>query len=318
MFGTGESAINFVKTNEVDIITMDINLPGIDGFDTSRKILAIRKIPIVIVSSIRDKNNEAVLLKAMRENGALAFLDSPPVLGSPGFEASARKIIATVKVLADVPAPPKKDITHQTSAVRTKFDLGNTEIIVIGVSTGGPAVIEEILAPLPVNFPLPIIIVQHILKGFENLLANTLQKSCKIKVKIAEDKEILRPGVAYLAPADKKTAVTKFKTVSLVPVQDDSLILDTVSHLFASAVSNFKDKAVGILLTGMGKDGARELKLLKNAGAYTIAQDRESSAIYGMPGEAARIDAAVDIMPPKMIINKLMQIGEAVKFPSSS
>ncbi|MEI6055661.1 MAG: chemotaxis protein CheB [Lentisphaerota bacterium] len=317
MVATGESAISYIKSNEVDIITMDINLPGMDGFDTAKNILAIKKIPIVIISAIRDKSNEYTLLKAMRENGALAFLDSPPALGSPDFEKSARKIIATLKTMGDtsflnINAP----LPFSTSILKTKFAFSETKIIAIGVSTGGPAVIEKILSALPANYPIPIVIVQHILRGFEEFLVNTLQKSSSIKIKVAQDKEYLRRGTVYISPSDKKISITKTQCIALTEYPEEVLILNTASHMLASVADSYGDKAVGIILTGMGRDGAKEIKLLRDLGAYTIAQDKATSAIFGMPAEAIRLGGAVDVMSPDQIVHRLIQIGEAVTLVS--
>lgn len=314
MVATGETAINYITSNEVDIITMDINLPGMDGFETAKRILEIKKIPIVIISAIRDKTNEYSLLKAMRENGALAFVDSPPPLGTTDFEKSARKIIATVKAMAESSFPITKSLVPvAASTLKTKFVLSETKIIAIGVSTGGPAVIEKILAALPKDYPIPIAIVQHILRGFEEFLVNTLQKNCLIKIKLAEDKEFLKGGTVYISPSDKKMSITRTQCFAFSEYPEESLILNTVSHMFASVADSYEDRAVGIILTGMGRDGAKELKLLRDCGAYTIAQDKETSAIFGMPGEAIRLGGAVDIMSPDQIANKLIEIGEAVK-----
>lgn len=317
MVATGESAISYIKANEVDIITMDINLPGMDGFETAKSIIAIKKIPIVIISAIREQSNEYTILKAMRENGALAFLDSPPALGSPDFEKSAGKIVATVKTMANTSfLNINTPIPCTTSILRTKFAFSETKIIAIGVSTGGPAVIEKILSALPANYPIPIVIVQHILRGFEEFLVNTIQKSSSIKIKVAQDKEYLRSGTVYISPSDKKMAITKTQCIAFTDFPEEALILNTVSHMLASVADSYGDKAVGIILTGMGRDGAKELKLLRDFGAYTIAQDKETSAIFGMPAEAIRLGGAVDVMSPDQIVHRLIHIGQAIALAS--
>ncbi len=164
--------------------------------------------------------------------------------------------------------------------------------VLIGASTGGPPVIQTILSGLKKNLPVPVLIVQHISSGFLKGMVEWLQHTTALPVRIAADREVLLPGHVYFAPDDLHMGVTRGGIVSLSRTEPENGSRPSVSHLFRSARKVYGEKLVGVLLTGMGKDGAYELKQMKEHGAVTLVQDRESSVVYGMPGEAVRIDAA--------------------------
>jgi two-component system chemotaxis response regulator CheB len=194
------------------------------------------------------------------------------------------------------------------SAIPAVFPVGKINPVIselkavaIGASTGGPLAIQEILSGLPKNFPAPILIVQHIAAGFVQGFTDWLANSSGLPVKIAAPGEYPLPGRAYVGPDDVQMGIGNDGRILLSKGEPENGLRPSISWLFRSVAEVFGKNAVGVLLTGMGKDGVQELKLMKEKGAVTIAQDRESSVIYGMPGEAVSLNAAAYILPPAKI-----------------
>jgi two-component system chemotaxis response regulator CheB len=186
------------------------------------------------------------------------------------------------------------------------------QIVAIGVSTGGPPVLRTILNLLGTGFPLPILIVQHISPGFLQSMVEWLIQTTGFPTRIALSGEKPRPGYAYFAPDDSHLVVQGTRDAArlvLSPAPPECNLRPAVAPLFRSVANSYGAGAIGILLTGMGKDGAPELKLLREAGAVTIAQDKDSSVVHGMPGEAIALNAARYVLPPEAIAEKLLQLA---------
>jgi two-component system chemotaxis response regulator CheB len=291
---------------------MDINFPGVDGLTITREIMQSKAIPIVVISSAYKKNNTSLAFKAI-ESGALAILEKPVSLLHPDFERQKKEIIKTVKLMSEI-----KVVTRKAQESQSHFQNGNIslekkslQIIAVGASTGGPVAVLELLKNFKrVDFP-PILVVQHITSGFSKGFADWLRDSTSLDVRIAINGERLQNSVVYVAPDDLHLGVTKNGIIVLDDGPEIHHVRPSVSYLFNSVALNYGEKSVGILLTGMGTDGAKELKLMRECGAVTFAQDEESSVVYGMPGEAARIGAAQYIMPVDKIAYTLLNlIGE--------
>jgi two-component system chemotaxis response regulator CheB len=306
----GEEAIEFLSQKKPDVITMDVHMPKMDGYEATKKIMEINPVPIVIVSgstsSDVDKTYKAI------SAGALAFVQKPVSFDHPDFDKVKTHLIQTVKSMSEVKVVKRwtGNKLEDKSLVSKPFiadNYSNREfsIVVIGVSTGGPAALNSLLSKLPKNFPIPVVIVQHIAAGFLNGLVEWLSKSTELNYMISADDEILRPGFVYFAPDDYQLAFSKSHRVKLTKDEPENGLRPSISFTFRSAANTYKEKAVGILLTGMGKDGATELKLMKDFGALTIAQDKESSVVFGMPNEAIKLDAATHILPPEKIATLL-------------
>jgi len=185
------------------------------------------------------------------------------------------------------------------------------KVVAIGASTGGPPAIETILSGLPKDFPVPLLIVQHIAAGFVQGFADWLANSTGLPVKIAAQGEQLLPGRAYIAPDDLQMGVENGGRIILSSSGPENGLRPSVSWMFRSVGEVFGKNAIGVLLTGMGKDGAQELKRMKEKGAVTIVQDKESSIVYGMPGEAVAIDAAAYVLSPVRIAEFLSGLPRA-------
>lgn len=315
---SGEEALKMLKSLNPDVITMDIHMPGMNGLDVTRKIMETTPIPIIVVSAsclVDDVQRAFQLIEA----GALTAIPKPIMTTAPDFETLASRLKQTVKDMSQVKVVRRwtKDrmekIAPQAISSTSLTRLpGHHELdlIVIGASTGGPAAVANILKDLPANYPLPLVLVQHIAPGFLAGMVEWLSGSLKLKVKIAEDGETLKAGTLYLPQEGKHLTVNPRKVLKISQGEPVRGHRPAVSNLFKSAADNYASRALGILLTGMGKDGASELTLMKTGGATTICQDKESSVVHGMPGAAIGLGGASHVLSLDAIATVLAHIGQ--------
>jgi len=305
---TGEEALEAVERFRPDIITMDIHMPRMNGFDATRRIMETHPTPIVIVSGAADATDTAKAFRAI-ESGALAVLSKPAGQGHPEHEQTKADLVRTVKLMSEVKVvrrwpryrPPEEGPeTSLCKGIRLQATQSQPRIVAIGASTGGPPVLQTILAALPKNFPIPVLIVQHIAAGFTQGLVEWLAQSSSLPVHLPAHGQVVLPGHVYVAPDGLHMAVGA-DHVQLRSDGPEAGLRPSVACLFRSVAKAYGPSAVGVLLTGMGKDGAWELKLMKEQGAMTIAQDRETSVVHGMPGEAIRLGGATYVLPPEKI-----------------
>ena len=306
----GEEAVEVAKQKKPSVITMDIHMPKMDGFEATRRIMRVQPTPIVIVSGSSTVKEAATAFKAI-EAGALAVVARPEGIGHPEHDAKAKELIQTVKLMSEVKVVrrwlrPRREISPPAPQVEIEKTLHKIQIVAIGASTGGPIALQTILSGLAKNLPVPILIVQHIAVGFLEGLVDWLAQSTGFPVHIAADGEHPLPGHVYVAPDGFHMVVKTGNRIALTGDEPKDGLRPSVSHLFASVAKVFGQSAIGVLLTGMGKDGAEELKLMKDKGAITIVQDEESSIVYGMPGEAVRLDAASYVLSLERITAALM------------
>ena len=300
----GEEALAMAAEKNPDVVTMDIHMPGLDGYETTRRIMETQPRPIVIVSASFVRDDVPKMFRAL-EAGAVAAVEKPPGPGSPAHAALAQQFIDTVKAMADVRVI-RRWPRGRSGALRPELPpkppaAGPLRLVVIGASTGGPPALQRVLAGLPKPCPVPIVIVQHISAGFVEGLADWLTASTGIPARIAQHGEVAPAGTALLAPDGLQTAVSRDGRIVCQSEPAEHGLRPAVSFLFRAAAENFGARAAGVLLTGMGRDGAAELKLMRDAGAVTLAQDQESSIIHGMPGEAIRLGAATHVGNPERL-----------------
>lgn len=314
----GEEALEAVRLHRPDVITMDVHMPKMDGLEATRRIMESDPVPIVIVSGNLDPQEMATTFAAI-EAGALAVLSRPAGIGHPLHEATASELVQTVKLMSEVKmvrrwtqarrqlpgnrearSPEKMGLTHESAQIR---------IVAIGASTGGPPVIETILATLPKNFPVPVLIVQHIAEGFVQGFMEWLALSAKLPIRLAAHNDLLLPGHVYIAPDNCQMKVARGGRIALTADGPENGLRPSVSYLFRSVAEVYGCDAVAGLLSGMGRDGAEELRLLKDKGAVTFAQDKDSSVVHGMPGEAIKLDAAMLVLPPDKIAAVLTSLA---------
>ena len=296
----GEEAVAILDRKKPDVVTMDIHMPGLDGFETTRRIMETQPLPIVIVSASFDPDDVAQMFRAL-EAGAVAAVEKPPGPGHPEYAALARKFIDAVKAMAGVRVIRRWPRARKEARIAVPPATGDIRLIVIGASTGGPPVLRELLAGLPKPCPVPVVIVQHISAGFVQGLADWLTTSTGMPVRLARHGEVVPAGVALLAPDGFQTGISGNGRIVCGPEPAEHGLRPAASFLFRSVAQNFRSQAAGVLLTGMGRDGAADLKLMRDAGAVTFAQDKESSVVHGMPGEAIRLGAAMHVASPERI-----------------
>ncbi|OQA56301.1 MAG: chemotaxis-specific methylesterase [Euryarchaeota archaeon ADurb.Bin294] len=311
----GKEAIILASRLAPDIITMDINMPDLDGFATTRQIMERTPVPIIIVSGIDNLEEIRASFRAV-EAGALAVFRKPPAFGYPGYEEAVSEFVNAIRTYSEVKVirrrfnhlnVPKQDV----STIQIPFQIHqDIRVVVIGASTGGPQVIQEILRNLPLGFPLPLVLVQHMSPGFIEGLALWLTESTGFPVSIARDGEILQPGILYVAPDGKHTGITSDLRFSFSISPPEHNLRPSVSYLFRSAAKNLGSHVLGILLSGMGSDGAEELLQIRQNGGCTIIQDRDSSFVYGMPGAAEMLNAGMFSLPPVEIARFLRSLPE--------
>jgi len=308
MVQNGLEAVEQAQRLRPDVILMDVHMPLMNGYEATRQIMERIPTPIVMVSSNMSHDQVAMTFEALKA-GALTVLDKPYGLGHPDSDKTASQLQETVRLMAGVKVIrrwPRRDrqAPSPTPTLPARAS-SNIQLIVVGASTGGPTVIVEILGSLPLNFPVPILVVQHIATGFTPGLVKWLGQSTPLHVKLAESGETAQPGTVYLAPHGGQMGITKDRQIHLFKGTTENHFCPSVSYLFESVAQAFGRSAIGILLTGMGQDGAGGLLQLSKAGGVTIAQDEETSVIFGMPGEAIRLGAAQYILSPRQIAELL-------------
>jgi two-component system chemotaxis response regulator CheB len=305
---TGEEAVEAVQRIRPDIVTMDVHMPRMNGFDATRLIMETHPTPIVIVSAADDKDTTKAFQAI--ESGALAILQKPFGLNHPEYERHAADLLRTVKMMSEVKVVrrwprvrPAATPPVATDSTKLQFWPARTSmrLVAIGASTGGPPALQTILAGLPKDFPVPILIVQHIADGFTHYFVEWLTQSSKLPIHLPTHGQRILPGHVYVAPDRLHMAITADGRIQLVETEAENGLRPSVSYLFRSVSTAYGAGGVGVLLTGMGRDGAWELKSMKEEGAVTIAQDRDTSAVYGMPGEAVRLGGACYVLSPEKI-----------------
>ncbi len=296
----GQEAVDMVARLRPDLVTMDVHMPKMDGLEATERIMAYTPTPILVVSSSVYGEGMGRAFDALAI-GALEVIKKPEPRDWAALEAIGREIIRKVKILARV-----KVITHikgRRAAERRAepehlkpVSRGRLQLVAVGSSTGGPSALLSVLGRLHADFPLPIVIAQHIAEGFVPGLATWLDAGCKIKVVAAEDGSPALPGVAYIAATGQNMEIDG-SVLRFTSPRSGQLYIPSADTLFESVARSYGRQAVGVLLTGMGTDGARGLKTLHDAGAQTICQDEATSTVWGMPKAAIDMGAASVVLP---------------------
>ena len=309
--GDGQAAIDFVGADPPDVVLMDINMPRVDGFEATRRIMETRPVPIVVCSAVSNTSDVVVAFRAM-EAGAIACIEKPVGIGHADFAAAAAHLLQTVKLMSEVKVvrrssrPPP--VPAAAAAVTGVAAPAQIKVVGIGASTGGPPVLQAILAELPEDFPAPVLVVQHIAHGFLAGMAQWLGGTSRLPLHIGSHEAQALAGHVYLAPDHFHMGIDAGNTIILTRHDAENHVRPAVSFLFRTIARTCAPDAVGVLLTGMGKDGAAELKAMKDRGATTIAQDRETSVVYGMPGEAVALGGATHVLPADRIAETLVAL----------
>lgn len=299
----GEEAVSQCAEHTPDLILMDLIMPVMDGVEATRRIMAQSPCAIVIVTVDRQQNVHRVF-EAMGF-GALDVVDTPALGAGNAKEAAApllRKILNIGWLMG------QKDKRVQTVTALPREPGKRRGLVAIGSSAGGPAALELLLKGLPSGFEAAIVLVQHVDQVFAAGMAEWLSSSCGLKVRLAQDGEAPQPGTVLLAGTNHHIRLLKNGTLTYTAEPVNEIYRPSIDVFFESVARYWEGDAVGVLLTGMGRDGAQGLKLMCQQGFLTIAQDQQSSSVYGMPKAAAAIDAAVEIRPLNTIAPRLLEI----------
>ena len=288
----GEEALAKIPHLHPDVVTLDIEMPRMNGLTAVRKIMEMNPVPVVMISALTQREAQ-LTLKAL-EFGAVDYVPKPSGQISLNMNAVKEELIAKVKTAAS--ANVKQTQTTVTAESELPEAQASDKIIAIAASTGGPPAITHVLTHLPSNTP-PILVVQHMTKGVTKLFAKGLNQTCKFKVKEAEEGDLVQENLALIAPGGFHMTVTKDGKISLNHDPPVNYVRPAADVTMISAAEAYGSRNVGVVLTGMGCDGAKGLKAIKAEGGTTIAQDEKTSVVFGMP-KAAVETGCVDVVAP--------------------
>ena len=322
-------AREMIRNLNPDVITLDVEMPRMDGIDCLAQLMRLRPMPVVMVSTLTERGAE-VTLKAL-ELGAIDFVAKPKIGVADGLRQLQDDITDKIRIAskarinrlhtpaaAGTPGHDPKAVARPVSASLGR--LSTEKIIFIGASTGGTEATKEVLITLPADSPA-VVITQHMPPGFTRNYAARLDGLCKISVKEAVDGERILPGHAYIAPGGMHLSVERSGANYLARVQDGDPVnrhKPSVEVLFKSAARVVGPNAVGIMLTGMGADGATAMREMRDAGAYCVAQDEATCVVFGMPREAIAAGAVQEVLPLTKITGHLMDHLRATAGPALS
>jgi two-component system chemotaxis response regulator CheB len=310
-----------INENSPDVITLDIEMPRMDGLTFLKKLMSQHPIPVVVVSTLTEKGTETAL-KAL-EYGAIEVVAKPKINTKELLESDGEELCRKIKIASEVvlkrklpsALSDKSELSPKLSAdvmiekINRQSMIKTTDtLIAIGASTGGTEALRLLLEKMPVDAP-GIVIVQHMPEMFTRQFAKRLDTLCKVSVKEAENGDPVIPGHVLIAPGNKHMMVKRSGARYFVEVKEGPLVnrhRPSVDVLFRSTARYAGSNAIGVLLTGMGDDGAKGLLEMKDAGAYTIAQDEQSCVVFGMPKEAIKLNAVDKILPLDKITNAII------------
>ncbi|MBP0580313.1 chemotaxis response regulator protein-glutamate methylesterase [Labrys sp. LIt4] len=296
----GAQAVELCRRDRPDLVLMDLIMPRMDGIEATRRIMAQSPCAILIVTADVETNASRVFA-AMGE-GALDAVDTP-LLGSQETRWGARPLLAKIDVIANLVNegnPKQRPVDDARPQAR--------QLVAIGASAGGPTALATVLKSLPNNFAASIVIIQHVDARFAPGLANWLSQHSALPVRLASEGDRALPGQVLVAGTDNHLVFKSNRQLGYTPNPIDQVYRPSVDVFFDSVARLWGGTVTGVLLTGMGSDGARGLKALRDLGHHTIAQDQATSAVYGMPKAAATLDAATDILPLSRIASRLTEL----------
>lgn len=308
----GVEAVELARKLRPTLITMDVHMPLMDGFEATKEIMVQAPTPIIIVSSSSSGPDVELSLNALRA-GALMLVAKPDDPQSPQFNGRQAQFVTMVKAMADVkvvrrwvrqPVPVMRP--HRPPAAVPSQPM---RAVAVAASTGGPAALQRILQALPRDFPVPVLVVQHIARGFVTGLVEWLNASCDLRVKVAEPDEALRARTVFLAPDDQHLGIGRGGDIELSDAPPIGGFRPSATHLFESAARTLGSGVLGVVLTGMGSDGVAGIAALKAAGGTVIAQDEASSVVYGMPGEAVATGLVDHVLSTDEIAARLAELA---------
>ncbi|WP_369959338.1 chemotaxis protein CheB [Pseudomonas benzenivorans] len=297
----GEQALRLLAGYQPDIVTMDVHMPGMDGYETTARILEKYALPVVVVTASADPHAAATAMHTL-EAGALAVLEKPLGPGAANFEACIDALLRTLRRMAQVKIVRRPRAIKPSPATPKAASLGagSQKVVAIAASAGGPAALKTLLSGLATQQPWPLLLAQHIALGFLGSFRDWLASVCSLRVSIAEHGQALQPGVLYLPPDGSHLGIDENLRAHLQG-SNGELYCPSADHLFRSVAQHLGNLAIGIQLSGMGRDGAEGLAVLRSQGALTIVQEPTSAVIDAMPKAAIQLQAARQVLAPEAI-----------------
>jgi two-component system chemotaxis response regulator CheB len=291
-----------------DVISMDIRLPGMNGVEATQRIMSARPTPIVVISASGESRDLQITMKALQA-GALTVLEKPRGVTSPDYAAVAERLCTQLVIMSQVKVVRRHASARPVQRLQPRriTDPDSYKMLGIVSSTGGPSALAQLLGKLGPGFPLPIALVQHITGSFLEGFASWLGTVCPFSVEIVKGRVIPRKGTLYLAARDRHLRVRQgfLEVDASAPVCAQR---PSGTVLFDSMASTFGKEALGVLLTGMGEDGAEGLRQIRDCGGYTIAEDESTAVVYGMPQEAVRLGAVCESLPLPAIAPRILEM----------
>lgn len=307
-------ARDLIKKFNPDVLTLDVEMPRMDGLDFLEKLMRLRPMPVVMVSSLTGKGQK---LRCALELGAIDFVTKPQLGIREGMLAYSEMIAEKVRTAAKASLAAHKPLSVPTTLKAGPL-LSSEKLIAIGASTGGTEAIRHVLQPLPLSSPA-LLITQHMPPGFTRSFADRLNKLCQIGVKEAEDGERVLPGHAYIAPGDRHMELARSGANYQIKIHDGPAVnrhRPSVDVLFHSVAKQAGRNAVGVILTGMGNDGAAGMLAMRQAGAWTLAQNEASCVVFGMPREAINMGGVCEVVDLSQVSQQMLakiSAGQAIR-----
>jgi two-component system, chemotaxis family, protein-glutamate methylesterase/glutaminase len=306
--GSAEEALRILSRVSADVISMDIRLPGINGFEATQRIMSEKPTPIVVVSASVECADLQITMNALQA-GALTVLEKPTGTTSADYEALSQRLCTQLAIMSQVKVVRRHASAKSIPRAQRRVSPRRVDYRMLGIvsSTGGPNALVQLLGRLGPGFPLPIALVQHITSSFLEGFASWLESVCPFSVVIVKERTCLAPGKIYMADRDRHLQIlpgyAQLDSGDPVCAQRPS---GTV--LFRSVADAYGPQALGVLLTGMGEDGAQGLLELRNQGGHTIAEHESTAVVYGMPAEAVRLEAARESLPLPEIAPRILDL----------
>ncbi len=308
----GEHALELIANLNPDVITLDLEMPKLNGLETLKEIMRVSPKPVVMISHLTQEG-AATTLNCL-DAGAMDFIPKPSGSISLDFAKVAEDLTEKIKmayynfkpgIITSTPRPRVETIPTSS------LNLARRDMVVaLGTSSGGPRALKEVIPLLPANFPAGMVIVQHMPAGFTRSLADRLNSESKIRVKEAEDGDRIEPGLALLAPGNFHLEIEQGGVIRLNQKPQLWGVRPCVDYMMETIAPLYGERVIGVILTGMGRDGANGMASIKKYGGQTIVQDEETCLVYGMPRAAAERGLADHILPLQDIAHKIVQLLE--------